>query len=67
MTIHKYTFEVTDSDGFDSTQEISALSLQKARQMAYKWHGNTLHGCDDDSWPHMWAELTYTNDRNANV
>jgi hypothetical protein len=63
MTIHSYTFEVTDSDGFDSTQEIRAVSLQAARKMAYKWHGTTQHGCDDDSWPYMWAELTHTNDR----
>jgi hypothetical protein len=62
MKLHNYVFEVTDSDGFDSTQEIRAASLQKARAMAYSWHGTTLHGCNDDAWPYAWASLTYTDD-----
>ena len=61
MTI--YVFEVQDSDGYDSTQQITAGTVGHARKLACIRHCKRAHPYDSDAWPYTWASLVYASDQ----
>jgi hypothetical protein len=64
----KYTFEIEDGDGNDSTQEVCALTYAQARKQACNRHDRQLgyEPGDEGNGPMIVrCTLTHTTDRNA--
>lgn len=51
-----YTFEVSDSDGYDSTQEVQAADERTAKRLAIARHEKAI-GYAPDAGPHIWVTL----------